>query len=254
MERLFVTILVLLTSAAVVSAEEHTSTVEVSKNPTAVSILEHSLQRTFGTYAANSLRSIKGSGHVEYYSAGRSNAGELTLESKPGEGIRLESTLEQGKRILVISPTGSRVQDINGLTHTLEPTALNVEKYVIPFLELSKAVSDESTSVLYAGLFEIEGKKFYRVHLQKVIKDRVNPNGDLSKLAAIDAFVDADTSLLSAIQGTTHTNGNLKDQYSETLYFWNYRLENGLLLPFTISARVGDQRVWEIQLQTISMN
>lgn len=77
---------------------------------------------------------------------------------------------------------------------------------------------------------------------------------DLSRLSTRDYFIDAASFQLLSTVDMVYPQRDPASGHSREIFFSDYRLVNGILVPFSISETVVGQRTWTIQVNQITFN
>ncbi len=234
------------------TTQEHQGDKYGSKDATGVVILTRTLAAAHLTGVSNT-SVIEGWGNIQYRWAGKQVNVPVYAKSAADTGLVLKASLANGAWQLAIGSSIATIQDASDVGRTIPTTATAVMKYAIPFVGMSNAISDPTVSIIRPDQFELDGHQFVRVHAQSVARETNESARIVSKLSGVDIFIDPLTWLVIGIQGTTHDQRDIKDQYPDSIYFADYRSVNGSFLPFTISERLAGQLVWTIRFKSVRL-
>jgi hypothetical protein len=118
-------------------------------------------------------------------------------------------------------------------------------------LRVAAALGDSGSSLSYLGLIDEDGRSVH--HLRLVASGiELDPDGKFKDLRTLDVFIDASTFLVIRTRDTIHADRNMNDHYSRELFFSDYRVVNGVLVPFAVTEKFGGQRTWSLQLDSVN--
>lgn len=221
----------------------------MTRDPQAIANLTQALQVVGG--ASNPDLSFTASGTITYYWAGEEVKGSATIRGKGTERFSLEVAFPRETRSVSVNGGTGATKEIDGST-TVIPyyNARNQTATTLPAVRVVAALSNPSTSVSYEGTAEMEGRSAH--HIRLVTPDpEADPENRFKDLRTLDVFIDA-TFLITKTQDTIHADGDMADQYSRELFFSDYRVVNGVFVPFFITEKFGGQRTWSLQLDSVS--
>ncbi len=224
-------------------------TPSATKDPQAVSILTQALAVAGGVTAITAISDYTAAGNATYYTGVNQsiNAG-VTVRGKGLGQFRIDSNL----------PLGTRSESTDGLTtikyedgfvkqlHAQAP--LNPARLLLPFLQLSPALTSPGFSLSYQGTVDVDGNPAYDIQVQRVLPGGGDPNSPLSRYLTVDYFIDPSTFQIVMMQDLVPYFAPRQMRYSD------FRLVSGVLVPFSISETVQGQKFRLIQLDQISFN
>jgi outer membrane lipoprotein-sorting protein len=223
------------------------------RDPQALTVMAQSLNTAGGVPPLSAIQDFKGLGTITYYWAGKEVQGSVTVQGRGTGQFRLDASLPEGMRSIVVSNGSGTVKEANGTTTAiLSHNSLNLGSLTFPFTYLVSALADPSTSITYAGLETTDAGPLHHIRLQKTFA--FDPGGIRSKLTTRDFFIDPGTLLVLRTRDMLHPKDSMATDIPHELQFSDYRPVNGISVPFTITEFGGDQRLNMIQLSQISFN
>jgi len=121
-------------------------------------------------------------------------------------------------------------------------------RLVLPYLLLAPAVNSPAFSLSYKGLVDVDGRSAHDVQLVRILPGLSDPTGLIREYSTIDFFIDPSTLQLLMMQDVVRNHLVRQVRYSD------YRLTNGVLVPFSVSEQGGEQAAWQMDLSEISFN
>jgi hypothetical protein len=81
-----------------------------------------------------------------------------------------------------------------------------------------------------------------------------DPDGTLSKLSAVDYYIDPQTFLVLSTEDLTHPVQSLSESYRHSIEFDGYTAMSGVAVPAVVREKVAGQTTWEFHLSSITLN
>lgn len=116
-------------------------------------------------------------------------------------------------------------------------------------MKLAAGLQDLNTSLSDLGVVAAEGTAWRRVRLERHLPDEA-----LSRLTISDYLIDPNSFQIVAVQDQTHPKDDLSKDIPHAIYFADFRVVNGIELPFAVLETVNGQRIWSLQMQSITVN
>jgi hypothetical protein len=221
----------------------------VTKDAQAVDLVSKSLLAIGGSAAIGTIADYTAIGTMTYYlDLNRNLQGSVRVRGKGLSQFRIDANL----------PSGIRSESTDGLTtiktedglvqqlHSQSP--LDPARLALPYLQLGVALSSRGRNLLYKGIVDVDGHSAHDIQVQHVIASALGQDSDMSAYLAVDFFVDASTFQIVMMQDVIPNHLVRQIRYSD------FRLINGVLLPFSISSSMHGQNMWLINLTDINFN
>ena len=251
---LFLILLVCTSSAALLGQQtSSTSTQQVRRDQQALTILTQTLNAAGGAALLNAARDFKGLGTITHYWAGEEVKGAVTVRGRGTGQFRVDASLDAGVRSWAANNGTGWVREINGtVTPISYDNAINLGSLTFPFTYLASTFSDNSMSISYVGLESKAGVLVHHIRTHRVYGN--DPNGILAHLTTRDFYIDQNTSQLIRVQFAVHPENFSTQDFIREVQFSDYRMVNGILVPFSITQTGNGQLLWSMQLSQISFN
>jgi hypothetical protein len=202
-----------------------------------------------GTAAIKAVTDYTGTGTITYHQA-QDVQGTVTVLGSGLGNLRIDAALPTGIRSEAISSGDGQVKmktEDGGVTPLHVQAPMAPSRLVLPYLLLAPAVNSPGFSLFYKGLAHVDGRSAHDVQLVRIIPGLSDPTGLILEYSTIDFFIDPSTFQLLMMQDVARKHQVRQVRYSD------YRLVNGVLVPFSISQQ-GPGPVWQVQLSQITFN
>src|SRR5580700_4571351 len=219
----------------------------VVKDPVAVSLVTQVLAGAGGIPAIMAIADYTATGNVSYHRA-HDEEGTVVVRGSALGDLRIDATLPTGIRSEAISDGQFSWKTEDGaVRQPFVQVPMNPSRLFLPYLQLAPAVNSVGLSLYYNGLVIVDGHSAHDIQLVRILPGLADPDGRIREHGTIDFFIDATTFQLLMMQdfGREHTVRQIR--YSD------YRLANGVLLPFSISVQ-GIGTNWQMQLNQFTFN
>jgi hypothetical protein len=237
------------------------TTPSAQKDAQAMTILTQAVAALGGNTAISAVKDYSGTGTMIFHQSQTEQVnGTVTITGLGLGEFRMDSNLSTGTRSFSISQGRTHRKREDGKILHFPPTgpipSSDAFPYATPIFpsgigfpnqELIAAIGSSELSVSYKGLVQLDGHSVHDIQVQRILP--VNPNQKaMAEYNAMDFFIDASTFQVSMTQDTVPKHVIHQIRYSD------YRLQNGIVVPFSISEQLGGQRTWDIQLSQIGFN
>lgn len=221
----------------------------------AVAVLNQMLSTSGGSNLISSIQDSTATGSITYFWGGQQVQGTVTLRQKGADEFRLDANLPSGVRSWAVSFGNGSVIETDGAVRPVGfANALNLGALAFPLAEVYADLQDSSTTLTYVGSTQIAGRTAAQIRAQRNFGTLNDADGSLSKLRSRDFFIDSSNLQLLLIRDTTHSSESVSENYQHEIWFSDYRLVNGVLVPFGVSEKIAGQQTWAVQLAQITFN
>jgi len=225
------------------------------RDPQGINVLTRSLSAAGGVSAITSIQDFSGIGNIIYYWSEREVPGSATVHGRGINEFRLDANLPDGMQSWAVASWKGSLKSASGKVSQIPAyNAISLGSLTLPFLEMANALRDSSVSVSLVDQEQLAGRSAYRIRVQKTFGAATDPRGTMSGWTAKEYFIDATTLLPAEIHNMTHPVETHLQSYLQEIVFTDYRSINGVVLPFSITEKIGGQTTWTIQLSSISFN
>jgi outer membrane lipoprotein-sorting protein len=219
----------------------------------ALAILNQSIAAAGSAATLSAIQDFSASGTITYYWDPAIN-GSATVQGRGPGQFRIDATLPDGLRTVIVSNGTGSITETNGSVRSLTyQVAINLGSMTFPYTTLIAALQDTSVKITYLGLVDHAGSQFHDIKVQKIYPSNVDPNGSQSTLSARDFFVDPNTLLVASVMNIAGQDAD-GNNISREVLFANYQTVGGVAVPFQITERIHDQSMVTLQLTQIGFN
>jgi outer membrane lipoprotein-sorting protein len=224
------------------------------RDPLAVNLLAQSLAAAGGS-AVTAIQDFTGTGTITYNWAGEAVTGSVKVCGKGLDEFRIDSSVSAGNESLVV----------NGKQAILTPVYDKKPKFSIhgmmtagsltfPAVRIAQVLSDSSIRVVYMGSVTWNGSQAYQVHVAFPLDPRLAVTPRSLGMGEFDLYFDQASYRLLGLAEKIWWDDDLRQSYLHELLYSDYQLVNGILVPFTITEKMGGQQTWSITLTSLTFN
>ena len=106
----------------------------------------------------------------------------------------------------------------------------------------------------YLGSVPWNGSQAYQVHVALPLNPRLVLSPNFWGLGEFDLYFDLVSYRLLELAERIWWNDDLRQSYLHELLFSDYQSVNGILVPFTITEKMGGQQTWSMTLSSLTFN
>jgi hypothetical protein len=228
---------------------------QTTKDPSAVSVLTQVLNTAGGASAVRAVQDYTATGDITYYWAGEDVLGSATLRGKGVSAFRLDANLPSGTRSWCVLNGEGKLMEADGkITSIPVHNALRLGVLSFPLRRIAALVIDPSISIYDRGSVQMGARQFRQIRFEQPVPSAADPDGSVGRLGTFDVFIDPASNLIVGLHDQTHPTRSMNVDIPHALYFSDYRAVNGVLMPFLISEWMGGQRIWSVQLASMTFN
>lgn len=232
--------------------------IAVQRNAQAISILKQSVAVAGGSSVVGSIQDYAGSGTISYFEGGSEVPGSVAVYAKGLSQFRLDANLPEGLRSQVVNSSdglvsGSTKDDSSVLTPIPYHNAVSYGSLTLPVLHLLAALNDPATNILYLGLTSANGQQLHQIRIEPLATEGDPGNLD-SRLRSRTFYIDPISFQITRVATTLHPDYDSTVDFSRTVDFSDYRMINGILVPFSMIETIDGHRAWVIQLSQVALN
>jgi hypothetical protein len=225
------------------------------RDPVAVSVLSQAINHAGGTAAINAIQDFTATGSITYHWEGKQVQGDASIKGRGRTQFRLDASLQDSARSVVVNDGKGSVKDIDGTTRPLfHEDLIDFGSPTLPVTQVLAVLQDTSTSIAFAGLVTQNGQQVEDIRVHKTYDKKADPLGIRTKLTTRDFFIVPSTFDILSVQDTAHPRNNSSNGCPHKMRFSDYRLVNGVLVPFAIIDMIGGQKTASIKLTQITFN
>lgn len=226
-----------------------------TRDPQALSILTQCLQAAGGSQAVSTIQDFTGSGTITYYSAGEQVQGTVTVKGRGLTQSRVDASLSDGVHSWIVSKGATFEKNPDGSTSPLpSQNAVKPASATFPLPYLLSVLQDTSVSVSYGGLVTHDGVQVYDIVVQKMLSKSVDPLDTVGNTTKTHFFIDPNALVIQSVQDMAYRKDGGPGASSHEIRFSGYQAVSGVLVPFSITEFVADQKTATIQLSQVGFN
>jgi hypothetical protein len=209
-----------------------------------------------GSEAISLVLDLTGTGKVTFY-WGNNPTGTVTVKNRVAGGLRMDSSLPGGQLTMMSNGKAGSRKELNGTTRKMQyGHAMNFVNFIFPIGHAANALKDLSADAISLGLepYHDSGKQVYRVRVRKELAPGFGLDSILSKYTTRDILIDAVNFDVVGVQDNPYISGKLADKGPREIEFADYRVVQGVRIPFAISTVLESQKTLDIRLESVSLN
>jgi len=227
----------------------------IQRDPQALNILGQVLDAAGGLQILSAIQDFTATGSISYNWGDSPVQGSVSIKGRGLSQFRIDTTLPDGVHSWVVTSSIATEKRPDGSSSPLPlPLKMKPATLTFPLTELIVAVQDVSWSISYLGLVTHNGQPAYAISLQKILPANSDPSGFQSSVTRADFFIDTKTFAVLSVQDRAYSKNGAAGDSTHEMEFSNYQQVNGVLVPFSITERIGGQQTVTIQLSQVNFS
>jgi len=183
--------------------------------------------------------------------------GPVTIRAIGGNRFRMEADLPDGKTTWIVKDgSGTKQQGDQKAIPLSGSNAANFGNFTFPIAYLAAAIRDPNTDISLVGIETREARSVYRIRVDgrlDVIRNQI-AGVSVRKDVLVDALSFEIMSVEDSPFPVYQRNGKLSDSPPREITYGDFRVVNGVLVPFLISEKVHGQSGVDIRLDKVVFN
>lgn len=225
------------------------------RNSTALTFLSQVVSAAGGTSALSAVQDFTAQGLITHFWNDNPEQGQVTIKSRGFGQFRLDSNVPEGTWSYIVNNGVGEIHASDGRVSKIAyHNNFNSGSLTWPITKLVTAMIDPSTSVIDLGMVRLGNATGRHLRIQQVFRSGDSSNRR-SNLSRRDYIFDPSAFVLLRVQDELHPdNDAFHGALVHTLDFGNYRVVNGISVPFSIRESISGQHTWNIQLSSVAFN
>lgn len=239
-----------LFSAATLQAQQ-----SAQQDPQALTILAQYVQASGGLPAIGATKDYTGAGNITFNWAGENVQGTVTVKGRGATQFRMDSSTSQGNESWVVNGLSGVLTAIDGKTTNPASYDLqNAGSLTLPVVRIAAGLNSPTMSIQLMGSVPQGNGTAYQIRLIPQANPDFAVVSGLNGPGTIDLFIDTSNHQLVSEVETFHSKGNVRQTFTHEIDFSAFQAVNGLLVPMTITEKVGGQQTWTVTLTNVVLN
>ena len=221
-----------------------------------VDVLTRVVAAAGGPQAVASVHDLTESGEITFY-WGSGVKGPVTIRTLGANHFRMEADLPEGKTTWVVKDGSGTKREGDQKTHTLSgANAINFGNLTHPVAHLAAALADSGSGVSLMGIEKRGGRAVYRIRVngQFGLSNKADVGTSVTKDVLVDALSFEIVSVEDYPYPVYQLNGKLSDTPPRVIEYGDFRVVDGVRIPFSISTKLQGQQVMSIRLSSVVFN
>ncbi len=211
------------------------------RDPKALSILQQVVQAAGGIQGIDAVPGYSASGRIVLYRTDERSEGDVLMKIRGTQDFRLGIHLADGSSEwwAVQSAAGFK-GEADGTTRPLQYQELiNIRSWCSPLAQLVRAIRDPGISVALIEQETKDGRIYFGVRIA-LVPPAEDPQGVGKNVLGKDIYVDSESFQIAGIGDFSYGMDDLTTRIRRRVIFSDYRDVGGVLFPFSIYERIGD--------------
>jgi hypothetical protein len=209
-----------------------------------------------GSHAVASIHDLTESGEITFF-WGDGVKGPVTIRTLGGNHFRMEADLPEGRSTWVVNNgDGSRTEADRKPVPISGENAINFGNLTLPVAHLAVALTDATSDVSLMGIEKRRGRSVYRLRVKGQLG--LSSKADIGSSVVKDVLVDALNFEIVSVEDYPYPvyqlNGKLSDTPPREIEYGDFRVVDGVRIPFSISTKLQGQQVMSIRLSSVVFN
>jgi hypothetical protein len=250
---LFVVCLLIATIPA--AAQKSASSQAAQRDPQAVTLLLQSLASVGGATSLSAIQDFTASGTITYYWADAPVRGSVEVRSKGTDELRLDASLPVGVYSwLVNDGSGFSKSPEGNITAIPAHNGRNLSSFLFPYPKMLALLNDSQQSIAMIGVVELALQQASGVRVRQSSGPKGDRSGLVAQISQIDFIIDPATNLVLEVRVLSFPPYDAARGVEHIIQYSDYRAENGILIPHSISEFVGGQQTSALVIDQIKFN
>ena len=241
-----------------VSLFSHAQSKQPRRDPVLLDVLSRVISAAGGSQSLSSVHDVSESGEIIFYSADEEVKGPVVIRLLGGNHFRMEADVPEGKRTWVVKDGMGSLKEADGEVHSLSyENALNLGNLTFPLAHFAATLNDAMTDISLVGIENMSGHSIYRLRVKGQLglhSPAAGPELPVVKDLLVDAVSFDIISVEDRPFPTYESGGRLSDRPSRAVEFGDFRIVNGVRVPFSITTRLMGQQTLSIRLSNVTFN
>ncbi|WP_348260990.1 hypothetical protein P8935_14385 [Telmatobacter sp. DSM 110680] len=151
--------------------------------------------------------------------------------------------------------TGGTIKEFNGTTTPIQySNAVNLGGLTCPYFRIAAALTSPSFSIMSAGSTTVNGAPGIVIQVKLNFSSAEDPTGEVTKLNTESYVFSPQTLALIETTNTLWSDDGRMLPITHEVVFSDFRVINGIFVPFAILERIGGQVTWTLQMNSLTFN
>jgi outer membrane lipoprotein-sorting protein len=222
-------------------------TSNIKKDAQALAILNQAFINIGGLSAVQKIDDYTATGQITYHLA-EDRQGGAVIRGRAWNDLRIDATLPDGVRSEATTQGSVFLKSEDGTIAQISSSApLAASRMLLPYLILVPVINSSGYSISYDGIEQVGNFSAHHVRVQRQLPGLSDPDGNRSEQQTLSYWIDVTTYQVLMMQDTLSINRVRTISYSD------YRIVNGIWVPFSIEQKGGYQAC-SIHLNEIKFN
>jgi hypothetical protein len=222
----------------------------------ALSLLQKSLAALTG---GQSINDITLSGTARRIAGSDDETGSVTMKVLMTRGGRIDFSFPSGLRSdirnFAATPPGGAWSGPDGTLHAIAyHNFLSEPVWFAPVAAVATALSNANYVSTYVGHETRNDGAVEHITVNQQLPGAVGDTSFFQKLSQLDLYLDSATLLPLAMDFCVHPDTNAAQNIPIEVLFSDYRVVNGMQMPFHVERFANNTLVYDLQIQNVSIN
>ncbi len=223
------------------------------RDPAAVGLAAQSLKAAVGI---TPLSDVVLQGTVMYVAGSDEETGTFTLEARGNLENRIVLNLSGGQRQEIRNgPSGTWIGP-DGVGHPIAThNCWTDPSWFFPALSLQAALSDPQLALIYVAQESRDGLAVQHLQFSRILPGQTpSMTAEIQRLSLVDLYLEVASYLPLALAFKTHPDDDLNLDIPVEVQFGDYRLVNGVKVPFHVQKSLQGSLLLDINLSGAVFN
>lgn len=221
-----------------------------SKSPQASALLQQSLSAMGDLNMLRKVRDFVANGTITYNWGGKQVSGKAVIRGRGIDQFRLDASLPKGTRSWFVSHGAGELKEVDGTVSSIPyQNAISMSALIFPAMKIATALEDPGATVSDEGTVQVGGQQFFEVCVEPNLA-----SSRLNQSASARYFIDPHSFEIVGVHDYTHPKENVFQNIPHAMYYSDFRVVDGIAVPFSVTETMYVNRVWSLQLDHIQFN
>jgi len=224
------------------------------RDPRTIAILNDAVTAAGGAQAIHAARDFLATGKIIYYWNNQEILGSVEIRGRGLDQVRMDSHMDDGLHYLVLNHGIGKLTTPDSTSNISGMNGFHMGLLILPLPDLVAALDDSLASFSFEGTEQLGSSSAYKIRVTRGISAKLASSSTANNLRSSEVFVDTTTSAVIAIRTSYYPRVTFAHPAVREVVFSDFRQVKGLIVPFSITEKVGGQPIHTIALDKIDFN
>lgn len=241
--------------SATLIGQQSTDLAAIQRNPQALALLEQVRDASGGPIPLGAVQDFVATGTIDYPGLADKATRNATVRARGMNQLRIDESTSESSHSFTNDNGNAWLKGTDGNPRSVRRhDNVQATSTILPLLQLVEALRDPTISVVDLGVDTNQGQQEHGIRLQRHFSAKNDPAHILSDWSRQDFFVDPATLRIMRLHNQIHPTSITNRASERDVVYGDYRLINGVLVPFQITEMVMSRTIFVLQFTNFQFN